>query len=194
MGDLRLIVIVEKTGHPLGKISAAVEQAIESHLLRHAAVIKVQRNAPPTRQVAPIRVAGVNGVGVHGLPFGAVHRRADCRLLTANCQLLTEYRADGFCLSGGEYGKLYAVRGQHFQGLGVYRRFGEPDAFRVTPKSVLEIADAPPDLGHFVAVIAKRQYQMAVRLCECGAVAAITVGAAFVGFLQQIIRFRVIFF
>ena len=64
---------------------------------------------------------------------------------------------------------------------------GEPHAFGLAAEAVLEVGDAPADLGEGVAGAGERHDDVVVDLGEGGAVAAEADGAGAVGLLDHVV-------
>ena len=59
--------------------------------------------------------------------------------------------ADAGALGGGEDGELDALLGEEVEDVAVDGGLGEPHAFGLAAEAVLEVGDAPADLGEGVA-------------------------------------------
>ena len=72
-----------------------------------------------------------------------------------------------------EDGELDALLGQEVEDGAGDGGFGEPHAFGLAAEAVLEVGDAPADLGAGVALVGERHDDVVVDLRERGAVAAV---------------------
>jgi hypothetical protein len=73
-------------------------------------------------------------------------------LVLAFAGVTTNFRT-AFAWRGARMVYLNTVRSQHLKGIGVHSGFGQPDSFRVTPKTLFKIMDSPANLCHLVPAL-----------------------------------------
>ena len=88
---------------------------------------------------------------------------------------------------GGEDGELDALLGEEIEDGAGDGGLGEPHAFGLAAEAVLEVGDAPADLGAGVALGCERHDDVVVDLGEGGAVVGVEAGAGLVGVLDHAI-------
>jgi len=90
-------------------------------------------------------------------------------------------------LIGREHGELDAFLRHEVEHAARDSSLRKPHAFRAAAEPVLEVGNAPADLGAGVAFIRERHDDVVVNLRKRGAVAAVARGAGFVGVLNHAI-------
>ena len=93
--------------------------------------------------------------------------------------------ADAGALVGGEDGELDALLGEEIEDGAGDGGLGEPHALGPAAEAVLEVGDAPADLGAGVALGGQRHDDVVVDLGERGAVVGVEGGAGLVGVLNH---------
>ncbi len=83
---------------------------------------------------------------------------------------------DAGALRGCEDGELDALLRHEVEHAAVDGGFGEPHAFGSATEAVLEVGDAPADLGDGVAAAGERHDDVVVDLGDGGAVSAVALG------------------
>ncbi len=88
---------------------------------------------------------------------------------------------DAGALVWGEDGELDALLRHEVEDPAADGGLGEPHAFGLAAEAVLEVGDAPADLGAGVALVGERHDDVVVDLRDGRAVAAVALGAGAVG-------------
>ena len=93
----------------------------------------------------------------------------------------SEDAAHAGALGGGEDGEPDALLRHQVEHVAVDGGLGEPHAFGLAAEAMLEVGDAPADLGERVAAVGERHDDVVVDLRDRGAVAAVALRAGPVG-------------
>src|SRR5258708_1601989 len=165
-------LVRESAAQAFDKALATVQQFFKCHSLRDWTVIKEQIDPVSRRQSGQVGATGVN------TSAAAVFPGASADL------------ADFGGLPGRKNRKLDSMLGQDFQRLQIHRCLGQPHAFRVPAKAILEIANAPAHLRDLIACAGQRQDHVVVTLRDGGAVSGKTLAAFQVGFQYAAIGVR----
>ncbi len=177
---------------------AAVEQAFKGDGAGAGAVVEEDGDGAAAVERDAVGVGGVDGGVGGGGPgsIGSLGRGCGswrCRTLACGCAFVPDDRvhfwrrcgggdpADVLALVGGEDGELDAFLGHEVEDLAIDGGFGEPHAFGFAAEAMLEVGDAPADLGAGVALGGEGHDDVVVDLGDSGAVAAVASGGVEVG-------------
>ena len=174
---------------------AAVEQALEGDGAGAGAIVEKDGDGAAVVERDAVGVGGVDGGVWGGGPgeFGVGSGiRIQRRFLYFACgsgrddsvfagKLLVQLLvlsdpADVLALIGGKDGELDAFLGHEVEDLTIDGSFGEPHSFGFAAEAVLEVDDAPADLGAGVALGGERHDDVVVDLRDGRAVAAVAAG------------------
>jgi hypothetical protein len=164
------------------EVFAAVEQAFKGDGAGGGAVVEEDGDAAAFVEIDAVGMGGSTvalGVGSHvgfvGRDEGRVGRSG---WWPGSC---SGDAADAGALVGREDGELDALGGEEVEDAAVDGGLGEPHAFGFAAEAVLEVGDAPADLGEGVAAAGERHDDVVVDLRDGGAVAAVALRAGLVG-------------
>ena len=180
VGELRLVGEsarggVEAVEQAAAEVFAGVEQAFEGDGAGGGAVVEEDGDAAAFVELDEVGVGGVDG-GVGGGGPGLSASVAGRGLVGDGWDA-----ADAGALVGREDGELDALGGHQVEDVAVDGGLGEPHAFGPAAEAVLEVGDAPADLGEGVAAAGERHDDVVVDLRDGGAVAAVALRAGLVG-------------
>src|SRR4030042_4227470 len=135
MHQLRPIPSIRKSPHQsLGKCLATRQQPPKGDLLRDRPIVKEEANGSARWKAAEIRCFGIDLATFHTLPL-----------------LVLVYLTKALCLRWGKTRKFYHLLCKNLKGLCIDSCLRKPHAFRVPPKSFLEIFYSPDDLRPLIS-------------------------------------------
>ncbi len=165
---------VEAGEEAVAEVFAAVEEAFEGDGAGGGAVVEEDGDGAAFVELDEVGVGGVDG-GVGGFgPAGHLRMASVPGAVVASGRTRAHW-------CGGEDGELDAFLRHEVEDVAVDGGLGEPHAFGLAAEAVLEVGDAPADLGEGVALVGERHDDVVVDLGHGGAVAAVALRAGLVG-------------
>jgi hypothetical protein len=153
-GDMNKLIfrsiIDERIDETMGEAFTFDEKTFEGDSLRDRSVVEEDDNLAVAWQAHEVGYLRIDAAAVHILPIAALEG------------------ADSFSLEGGEDGEFDAESSEGVEGGQIGCGFGEPHSFGKTVETRLEIADAPEDLGLFVALVGEREDRVIIGLGDGG--------------------------
>ena len=149
-GDVRELcvppILRENTEQAVRQIFAARQQSLESHRAGDRTIIEEQCDLASRRQTLLVGARRIDTAAAEVMPCAVADAAHTSRLVRR------------------EDRKLDAHFGENFEGFQVHGGFGQPHAFGLALKAMLEVCNAPKDLGAPVACVGERHDHVIIGL------------------------------